>query len=1200
MQAFFISLKHILVIINAIRASGTRFTARSCGMHSIATGSGPQQQSLVWDLSLSLVFSALRMVYLYEQNYTMKENTQMTTRALVNPAFALTILVALAASSSGVALEAATPPANKPAQPQGREATPAVVNPALRSLLRQTISLDGTWDFAIDPDKKGDAEKWFSPKVALPNKIDIQVPGCWEAQGVGGPGTSVSVTPEQANRPLIGSYVGTAWYKKTVTIPAQWQGKEIWLKFGGVHCQGWFWANGTYLNHDKSYCGAYKYRVTDLVDSNGELVIAAKVRNDLPSGKGLFGWIQRFGGLYRSVELDATPSVLVDYAFVEGDLDKKTAAVNVKVRSTKSGNVSVKVQVKISKLDGTVAAKVTKTVSVDGNSTKDVVLNTSLNPFYSWSPENPNLYRADISLKVNGREIDGWVERFGVRKWEVRGSNFYLNNRKHLVRGFGDDYIYPLTIVSPADKSIHVQHLSLAKQCGFNYVRHHTHCELPEFFDAADEVGIMVQPELPYYGSRPSAGDASWFRPEEDLREMVTHYRRYVSLSTYCTGNEGHLGSPIDKEIYALAKKLDPSRLFLHQDGGTNYCYSGSQRNDFGYRESNVTVANSDFGTGSRYISPPSGGAAAWPWFAHEYLCVEIDSDPRLAWKYTGAQLPPVPADFYDPELEAAGLDVGWRDAILDSGLYQQRLWQKFGIESSRLDPDCDGYHYWVIVDVGLFGELGVFDPFWGVKKTTPEYFYKFNSPTTILAAYGQRPIGADQRILAQGESLNVDWWISHFEETPLNNATLTWRLETDSGVLGSGTVTDINAAVGDIKQVGTTSFTIPSIQTAVKANLIAVIDGTSVENSWELWLFPQFVPQAGSGDGLAASANVYNLIVPRYPGLALLGTPDAENAQVIITDRIDGPIMEALQAGKSVLALNLTGPEPGLHQEWPNARQKGTAVADHPAFGDFPHDGYLNYLFFRLLKCTVALNDPTYSGVDKLMVNRGVWPLGYCGHVFQGNADQGKILGTGLNLLNNNVEAVYLLDQFINYVRSPYFDPKGNLPAMQLEKMIEAAKKMEKLNGWSKTVKQHYHTGSYDSFAGPLPLDIARFSHGQSEVEWLTKTVPHNTDINKPYTFEWVAALGWIAEPEAQFDLYLGEEKLLSFGVALKDAVWKSDDGRVSLKYKSIQENGVDSSGIMTLKVPGKMIKPAQKSLLRVVAPQTGSQRWFGLYRYR
>src|ERR1035441_6484981 len=129
---------------------------------------------------------------------------------------------------------------------QEREATPAVVNPVLRSPLRPTLSLDGAWEFVTDPAGVGEEQQCFKPDHGLPDKISITVPGCWEAQGVGGLGNSTSVAPERSIRPLRGSYVGTAWYRKETTVPKEWAGKELWLKIGGVDAQGWFWVNGTY------------------------------------------------------------------------------------------------------------------------------------------------------------------------------------------------------------------------------------------------------------------------------------------------------------------------------------------------------------------------------------------------------------------------------------------------------------------------------------------------------------------------------------------------------------------------------------------------------------------------------------------------------------------------------------------------------------------------------------------------------------------------------------------------------------------------------------------------------------------------------------------------------------------------------------------------------------------------------------------
>ena len=86
---------------------------------------------------------------------------------------------------------------------------------------RKTISLDGTWAFALDPKHVGEKENWWGPDKILPDKI--QVPGCWQTQGFG--------TPQGC---LRHHYEGSAWYKKNVPIPAGWKGKTLWLKIGGA------------------------------------------------------------------------------------------------------------------------------------------------------------------------------------------------------------------------------------------------------------------------------------------------------------------------------------------------------------------------------------------------------------------------------------------------------------------------------------------------------------------------------------------------------------------------------------------------------------------------------------------------------------------------------------------------------------------------------------------------------------------------------------------------------------------------------------------------------------------------------------------------------------------------------------------------------------------------------------------------------
>ena len=50
---------------------------------------------------------------------------------------------------------------------------------------RERLELNGTWQFRLDPDNVGLDQRWFTTDVDYPDQI--QVPGCWQAQGFGPP-----------------------------------------------------------------------------------------------------------------------------------------------------------------------------------------------------------------------------------------------------------------------------------------------------------------------------------------------------------------------------------------------------------------------------------------------------------------------------------------------------------------------------------------------------------------------------------------------------------------------------------------------------------------------------------------------------------------------------------------------------------------------------------------------------------------------------------------------------------------------------------------------------------------------------------------------------------------------------------------------------------------------------------------------------
>ena len=105
---------------------------------------------------------------------------------------------------------------------------------------------------------------------------------------------------------------------------------------------------------------------------------------------------------------------------------------------------------------------------------------------------------------ATGKALHGWSERFGVRELKVVGRQFYLNGKPYFFRGCGDHNYDQINLIEPADRERFKEHMSIYKEAGFNYARFHTHSPFPEYFEAADEKGMLLQPELPYYHDVPT------------------------------------------------------------------------------------------------------------------------------------------------------------------------------------------------------------------------------------------------------------------------------------------------------------------------------------------------------------------------------------------------------------------------------------------------------------------------------------------------------------------------------------------------------------------------------------------------------------------------------------------------------------------------------------------------------------------------
>ncbi len=172
-----------------------------------------------------------------------------------------------------------------------------------------------------------------------------------------------------------------------------------------------------------------------------------------------------------------------------------------------------------------------------------------------WSPENPCLYE----LKVNEKTI-----KFGFRTIETKGDRVCLNGREYLLKGLewmpGSHPDYGMA----EPREFAVKNLEMLKDIGCNFTRFHW--QQPDFvYDWCDENGLMVQEEIPYWGSPKRATKQQLITAKQQSFEMFSAHKNHPSIVCWGVGNElgGGEGDTIRYvfESVRCFKSLDKTRL---------------------------------------------------------------------------------------------------------------------------------------------------------------------------------------------------------------------------------------------------------------------------------------------------------------------------------------------------------------------------------------------------------------------------------------------------------------------------------------------------------------------------------------------------------------------------------------------------------------------------------------------------------------
>ena len=189
------------------------------------------------------------------------------------------------------------------------------------------------------------------------------------------------------------------------------------------------------------------------------------------------------------------------------------------------------------------------------------------------------------------------------------------------------------------------------------------------------------------------------------------------------------------------------------------------------------------------------------------------------------------------------------------------------------------------------------------------------------------------------------------------------------------------------------------------------------------------------------------------------------------------------------------------------------------------------------------------------------------------------------MDLLSGTPEGTCLLDGLIRYARSDAFNPKGFVKLT-----------LGTQNGWRKTIRAGDF--GHDTLPqGVNQLDVARALKGKNELAWETNPAPDDVRMKPEYAVVWQGGMGYFAEPQGTFALYVNDEKALDIPlISEKDAAWFNADKTVSLKY--VRDTATAEYGTLTLTLPSTKVQPGKPLRLKVVGSDSNSRRWFGIFQ--
>ncbi|MDR0682631.1 MAG: beta-glucuronidase [Dysgonamonadaceae bacterium] len=419
------------------------------------------------------------------------------------------------------------------------------------------INLNGEWNYDFDFSQSGIERSLFTAQAF---EKSITVPFCPES-------------------PLSGvghkDFINAMWYQRKIAVPAEWSGKRILLNFGGVDYKSTLYINGQQVFVHYGGSSSFSVDITSYVTAASTYNLVVYVEDDLRSQLQTGGkqslrlnsyscLYTRVTGIWQTVWMEAVSKGGLKSCRITPDLDNKQFVFEP-VFYDLDGKTSFKVRI----MDGN-----KEVFSQQVPASNHAFIFAKLKNIKTWSPESPFLYDMEFSvLNSDGQVIDKVKSYGGMRKVELRGKTFYLNNEPYYQRLVLDQGYYPDGQWTAPDDAQLRRDIELGKEAGFNGARLHQKVFEQRYFYWADKLGYLTWGESASWGM-------NWADPVA-ARNMITEWEECVyrdynapSLVAWSPLNETWMDdidgqrARLTNDLYFITRRMDRTRPVVSVSGG--------------------------------------------------------------------------------------------------------------------------------------------------------------------------------------------------------------------------------------------------------------------------------------------------------------------------------------------------------------------------------------------------------------------------------------------------------------------------------------------------------------------------------------------------------------------------------------------------------------------------------------------------------